>query len=340
MSKLPYYDYSKLMSRNGVFNFIVGGRGIGKTFGAKRMAINHYLNKGEQFIYLRRYKTDLMNKETFFSDIEYLYDDIQFRVNGNQAEMKRLEGNDKAKWEVIGYFINLSTAGSRKSVAFPKVTLIIFDEFIIDKGAVRYLPNEDQTFFEFYSTVDRWQDKTKVLFLANAISMINPYFIRWDIHPQGSEWITAGDGFIVCHFPKGDTFADVVSRTRFGEFLNNNDPSYAEYATGSEFRDEHPGLIETKQPPNSEPSYKIVNGNDMITIYRYTLSSEAGLGLYVSDKDINVRNVMTSNAKYIDKDMPLIPQSIVNIFRQMYNAGKVTFRTPQCRHMFELLIKP
>ena len=34
-----YYSFDDILSRNGVFNFIIGGRGIGKTYGAKKIAI-------------------------------------------------------------------------------------------------------------------------------------------------------------------------------------------------------------------------------------------------------------------------------------------------------------
>ena len=53
-----YYSFDDILSRNGVFNFIIGGRGIGKTYGAKKIAIDTYLETGKQFIYLRRYKSE------------------------------------------------------------------------------------------------------------------------------------------------------------------------------------------------------------------------------------------------------------------------------------------
>ena len=34
-----YYDYSKILSYKAVFNFIIGARGCGKSYGAKKMLI-------------------------------------------------------------------------------------------------------------------------------------------------------------------------------------------------------------------------------------------------------------------------------------------------------------
>ena len=52
-----YYDYDKISSYNATFNMIITNRGFGKTYGAKKRAINKFLKKDEQFIYVRRYKS-------------------------------------------------------------------------------------------------------------------------------------------------------------------------------------------------------------------------------------------------------------------------------------------
>lgn len=55
-----YYNYDKLFSYNdALILFVIGERGVGKSFGAKRHVLNRYLKTGEQFIYIRRYKTEL-----------------------------------------------------------------------------------------------------------------------------------------------------------------------------------------------------------------------------------------------------------------------------------------
>ena len=55
MSKSPkafdYYNYDALFSRGGVYNMVVGGRGLGKTFGAKEFVIRDAIKRGNQFIY-------------------------------------------------------------------------------------------------------------------------------------------------------------------------------------------------------------------------------------------------------------------------------------------------
>ncbi|MBS6750091.1 MAG: phage DNA encapsidation protein, partial [Firmicutes bacterium] len=64
------------------------------------------------------------------------------------------------------------------------VDMIGFDEFIIDKGSLHYLQNELKQFQDFYNTVDRFQDRVKVMFMANAVALTNPYFIGWRLKPR------------------------------------------------------------------------------------------------------------------------------------------------------------
>ena len=44
-----FWDINKTMTYNALFNFIIGNRGGGKSFGAKERAIDNFIKKGEQF---------------------------------------------------------------------------------------------------------------------------------------------------------------------------------------------------------------------------------------------------------------------------------------------------
>ena len=68
-----YWNIKNSLSHNCLFNFIVGDRGVGKTYGCKKWAIEDFLKTGAQFIYLRRYQTELKRTNKFFDDILLLY---------------------------------------------------------------------------------------------------------------------------------------------------------------------------------------------------------------------------------------------------------------------------
>ena len=116
-----YYNLNKFFSYPELFmGMIDGGRGIGKTTSAFIKAIINS-NKGEEFIYLRRYKPeikDFVNQDS----LSPIVDGIRYRGDGTGGYMCYYEDHK------IGNLIALSTSRSYKSVDFSKVTLIIFDE--------------------------------------------------------------------------------------------------------------------------------------------------------------------------------------------------------------------
>ena len=87
-----YYDFSRIRSYGARYLMIVGSRGTGKTYGAKKIAISNAIKKGEQFIYLRRHRVEQKGRFTFFDDIAHEFPGYEFAVHGNDAVM-RMEGD-------------------------------------------------------------------------------------------------------------------------------------------------------------------------------------------------------------------------------------------------------
>ena len=88
MSDSKYYNFDRIRSYNRMFNMIVGARGCGKTFGAKRIAIKNFIKKGEQFVYVRRYKSEIKEDrkfEQFFDDIRQEFPDHELTIKGNST---------------------------------------------------------------------------------------------------------------------------------------------------------------------------------------------------------------------------------------------------------------
>jgi len=335
VAALAYYVFDKLFSYNGIYNFLIGARGLGKTYGIKKWSIKQGIEKGDEFIYLRRYKEELKTaKQSFFSDVEVEFPDYDFRFQAHYAQYSHIKKRDdkKREWITIGYFMALSTAQSQKSVAFPRVKTIIFDEFIIEKGMVHYLPNEAEAFTNFFSTVDRNKDKTRAFFLANSATIDNPYFVKYEIEPNADqEWIKKFDGFIVCHFADSADFKAGVYKTKFGKFIAASDPEYAAYAVGNEFRDNNDNLLRLK---NAEAGYS------------YSVETHAGtFSVWVDWKDREF---------YIQQRRPkneliftLLPERMedgkkllfkndkqVQILRAAFKSGRVYFDKAQTRQAF------
>lgn len=340
MNTFTYYNYSRLLSYKATYNIAVGGRGTGKTYGAKKLTIKKAIKNGEQFIYLRRYKDELkLARNTFFADVQNEFPDTDFRIHGNEAQMSPAseKDNKKREWQTIGYFIALSVAQSFKSVAFPLVTTIIFDEFILEKSATHYLPDESVIFNNFYSTVDRYKDKTKVFFLANSVSITNPYFMAYKIEPKNADkngFIKMAEGFMVCHFIESKEFESEVYQTVFGKFIKGTE--YADYAVGNQFSDNHDALIADKTS-NAKYLFTLEVGQSTFSVW-YDVST----GEYnCKAKRPKNENVYTLIPERMAEDKTLIEHSskTLSALRTAYRHARVTFDRPATRNGFLEIFK-
>jgi hypothetical protein len=338
--KLDYYSFDTIYSYNGVYNFVCGARGLGKTFGIKDKVIQQGIELGWQFIYVRRYKDELKkSRDTFFADIQHKYPNYDFRVNGEKAEYATSEdrGEKKREWKVIGYFIPLSVAQSVKSVAYPLVRTIIYDEFIIEKGHTHYLPNEASAFNNFFNTVDRYKDKTRVFFLANAVSIENPYFLEFDIEPSKmnkKRFITKEDNFIVCHFPDSASFKQGVMNTRFGKFIQGTE--YADYAVGNEFADNHNEMLGYK-PSNARYDYSIETRNGTFSVW----TDWEGPTYYIQKKLPKQQTTYTTEITRMGEGKTYIDPNdkMLQYLRTAFRHGMTRFDTANTRNAFIQIFK-
>lgn len=243
-----YYNYDKLFSFNFLLAFVLGERGVGKSFGAKQHVVSRYLKTGEQFIYVRRYKTELDTAlNNFFGDLQ---ENGYFEDNFLQVKKSKMLTKFMCDGKVCGYAVPLSTSNILKSTAFPKVKTIIFDEFMLPVGGTyRYLKNEVTLMLDVIETVFRLRDG-KVLFLGNNTGIYgNPYFAYFNLElPYNSEFKSFRDGAIIVNYIKNMDYRDAKKKSRFYKIIDGTD--YAKYAVDNEALGENLNFI-AKKPPNS-----------------------------------------------------------------------------------------
>lgn len=347
-----YFSYAKILSCNAVYNAVVGGRGIGKTFGGKKKAIKDGITKGFEFVLLRRYKTELAQaKATFFEDVQIWFPEYSFRVEGNKAQyaialpddFEELEAKQQKevlkarKWTTIGYFMSLSSGQSYKGSSYPRVRTIIFDEFIIEKGQSRYLPAEVSVLNNFYITIDRYRGTTRVIMLSNSVSIDNPYFIAWEIDPDEADENgiivkfkgSSGLPYIAVQFADSTAFNSEAFKTRFGQFVSESDPEYADYAIGNTFQDNHKLLIEGKDY-KADYLYSIETAKGTFSVWTKFLSGV----LFIQAKLPKKQRMFTLIASRMSEDKLFLDPTdpVLRGLRTAWRGGMVKFDSAQTRN--------
>ena len=253
MNENIYYNYDRIRSYNALLNILIGSRGVGKTFGASELVTRDFINKKRQFVYLRRYKTELSKSmKKFFSALikEEKFPEHRLEVRGNTFIIDE---------EVAGYGMTLSTAQQLKSSNFPDVYYIIFDEFLIEEGQGHYLKNEVMAFLGLVETIARTRD-VKVFMLGNAVSEVNPYFMFFDLTlPYNNDIKLFKNNLILLQYINNTSYIEAKKQTKFGQLIEGTD--YEDYAVNNKFLDDTKDFIEHKTGQSKFSFSFIYKGN-------------------------------------------------------------------------------
>lgn len=188
LRKPKYYDISHLVRDypDAYYYVAFGERSNGKTYSALDYALERYYSTGEQFAYIRRFGQDIKKKNLqnlFSTHIE----------NGRLVKLSKgefnlvdyttgmfipyyyQEGEKKVvrASEPIGFAFDLNSMEHHKSTSYPKVTTVIFDEFLSRQG---YLTNEFVLLMNTLSTIIRDRVNVKIFMIGNTVNRYCPYF--------------------------------------------------------------------------------------------------------------------------------------------------------------------
>lgn len=179
-----YYSLKGIKKLNCEYNILLGERANGKSYSVKDEVLKNAWQNKEEFIYLRRWKEDIRRVSivNYFADMDIkkytrgCYDSIE--VYQSEIFFSTLQPDGKKKRGMrIGHAIPLTGETHFKSQLFPRVTTVIFEEFITDSG---YLRNEPDTLMSLVSTVFR-RRIGRVFLIGNTISRVCPYFSAWQL---------------------------------------------------------------------------------------------------------------------------------------------------------------
>lgn len=336
-----WYNYDKLLGYNATFNFAITGRGQGKTFGAIVACVKDFLKNGNEFIYLRRYKTEISSSsKTLFDAINLnkVFPGYTLWCEGNKFFIQKFsdDGSDeKPEKQLLGYATALSTANILKSTNFAKVKTIVFDEFLLGPGVFHYLPNEVEAFLDFYETVARKRD-VRVFFLGNAITQSNPYFTYFRLTlPYNSDFKTFKNGLIVVNYTSNKDFVAEKKATKFGQLIAGT--HYSDYAIDNEWLNDDEAFIEKKIGYCKNISVVKMNGK-FYGIWRSTENRR-----YYISEDYDPCNICIISFDKADHDEETILASArTNPFFKFvvenFRVGNVRFENMNVKNLFLTII--
>lgn len=337
--KSIWWKSQPILSYNKTLNFVIGNRGGGKTIEAMRTITWAFIKHGFTSIWTRRQEVELDSifMEKFFTDPAFLnqFPDYEFKTKktkyGGIGYLRR-KGDDF--WVAYIQFMPLSTCLKHKSVPFPSVKYIIYDEFIIDKMSnMRYLKNEVFIFLEFLQSVMRLRENVRCLFIGNSISVINPYFLYYNIKKPKKEFTAKGD--ICIQYYKNPYYTEQLKNSRFGNLVKNTE--YANYAIENEFIRDKYDFIE-KRPKTAHYWFAIKYDDNYFSVWQDGKSGnyyicntydKNRLIFALTNEDHTLNTIMIQNKT---KYLPIV------CLIENYELGRIRFENLKIASMFDEIL--
>lgn len=181
-----FYSLNKILAKNATYNLIIGERSNGKTYAVLKYGLEHYFKTGGQIAIVRRWKEDITGRRAkdIFSAL-IANNEVEKLSNGKYSSIYYYGGkfyvcnydeNGKVLYndeDVLGVCFALSENEHNKSISYPKIETILFDEFLTK---TLYLKDEFVLFLNTLSTIIRLRTNVKIFMCGNTVNKYSPYF--------------------------------------------------------------------------------------------------------------------------------------------------------------------
>ena len=198
-----YANIPEILRRGMTFNFVIGGRGTGKTYGA----LKEVLEDDIRFCLMRRTQAQLdtiakLDTNPFKSivrdlGLEWSCDPMLAGKNVYAYKQTFVtEDGSTTEGRTLGYAIALSTVANLRGFDMSDVQLLIYDEFIPEQHE-RAIKCESDAFLNCYETINRNRElkgrkPLQVLCLANANDFACPLLVGLGLVSTVERMITQG----------------------------------------------------------------------------------------------------------------------------------------------------
>lgn len=186
-----YFNIESVWHKLRTLNFLIGGRGIGKTYST----IDKIVNLRRPFIYLRNTDVQLSESASFMGNPFKKWNSNNDRNLYLVPEKKHyniIDPDDDNK--IIGHGLSLSTCGNLRGVDFSDIKYVIYDEFI-EKRPLMF--DQFDNFNNLVETINRnreieGEDPCIFICLSNAQKVDNPILIGYGLVPAIEQMMQTG----------------------------------------------------------------------------------------------------------------------------------------------------
>ena len=326
-----YLNIPNILKYKQPFNFIIGGRGTGKTYGALKTAYVDNI----RFMLMRRTQAqcDLINKPEF-NPYKAICSDLSLNIcvrsisKYNSCIYEELEESEK----ILGYTCALSTISNMRGFDASDVKLLIYDEFIPERHE-RAIKNEGSAFLNAYETINRNrelknQDPLQVLCLANAFNIANALFLELGLvgicekmqHKGQELYINKDRGVLIAMLGRSD-----ISRKKQDTALYRvSSGAFTEMSLQNDFAYNDPSDIKSM----SLQEYRLICTVGEISIYKHKSNRK----YYVSEHRTGTAAVYKSD----EVGLLRYRKKYGMILYSAYMRGNVVFESMLTKSLFEL----
>lgn len=339
MKNNVFYNYNKLLSYQWAWILaVIGARGRGKTYGAKKWLLNGWLYKKEQFIILRDSEDECKiiaqdGGVKFWGDV---LDDPKFA--GKDIKIEMTKDSVMVNGELAGFVMPASLFYKFKGSQYNKVKRILYDEFIRE-SQVRFNGNRAIQFLNSIFTIGRFRNDFKIILTANALD-------RGDTLLVDLFQIVIKDFGIYKRKDKG-VILDYVSNSKEFEEYQRNGQAY-KLVRGTRFEgnlignkfvgDDGGGYFTKKKPCDLYGIYYSKRHDYFVRIYQAKDGSE-----WYATRDTNPNAVaymrFTFDLKAVSNRIRMAPSDEKKILQQILSNGLLKFENSFIMEVFKEIIK-
>lgn len=203
-----YWNIRGVLKYGMPFNFVMGGRGTGKTYGA----LKYCIQDKHKFIFMRR-TNNAFQDAVAMNPLNAVAQDMGFMftchtIPGSKSIYGWYRGTIDEKGELtdadkdpIGMGSSLVKIGKTRGLDAREISVMINDEFV-KAPYEQKIKDEANAFFNSYETVNRNRElegkpPVTALLLSNSDDMVNDYFIELGLVDRVDKMQSAKENFYI-----------------------------------------------------------------------------------------------------------------------------------------------